>query len=155
MPSLPQKTEKGQHPPWIQLADAVRALLTTEPWGLFFEIIEATYLELTLELYSTFHLQAVMTEFDDSGMVQFCLSGLICQLIVPEFGVALGLYTEEFIDDDDFDRFHCHNHYSSSNCWKALVPASATYDPSCSKALALAPSLRYLHAILARTLTGR
>ncbi|PPR96408.1 hypothetical protein GOBAR_AA24261 [Gossypium barbadense] len=36
-----------------------------------------------------------------------------------------------------------------------LVPASATYDPSRSKALALPPSLRYLYAILAHTLTGR
>ncbi|PPS18501.1 hypothetical protein GOBAR_AA02086 [Gossypium barbadense] len=36
-----------------------------------------------------------------------------------------------------------------------LIPASATYDPSRSKALALPPSLRYLQAILAHTLTGR
>ncbi|PPS09045.1 hypothetical protein GOBAR_AA11607 [Gossypium barbadense] len=55
-------------------------------------------------------------------------------------------------DDNDFDNLHRHIHYSPSNCWKALVPASATYDPSCSKALALAPTLRYLHAILAHTL---
>ncbi|PPR89764.1 hypothetical protein GOBAR_AA30921 [Gossypium barbadense] len=41
------------------------------------------------------------------------------------------------------------------SCWRAFVPALATYDPSRSKASALAPSLRYLHAILAHTLTGR
>ncbi|PPS10843.1 hypothetical protein GOBAR_AA09802 [Gossypium barbadense] len=35
------------------------------------------------------------------------------------------------------------------------LPASATYDPSRFKALALPPSLRYLHAILAHTLTER
>ncbi|KAK5844601.1 hypothetical protein PVK06_000741 [Gossypium arboreum] len=44
-----------------------------------------------------------MTEFDDSEMVQFCLGGLVPQLSVLEFGVALGLYMEEFMDDDDFD----------------------------------------------------
>ncbi|PPR83020.1 hypothetical protein GOBAR_AA37693 [Gossypium barbadense] len=54
----------------------VRALLTTNPWGLFFEIVELTYLELTLELCSTFHLQTVMTNFNDPGTVQFCLGGL-------------------------------------------------------------------------------
>ncbi|KAK5833316.1 hypothetical protein PVK06_017139 [Gossypium arboreum] len=37
---------------------------------------------------------------------------------------------------------------------RPLVPISATYDPSRSKALALVPSLRYLHALLAHTLTG-
>ncbi|PPS10369.1 hypothetical protein GOBAR_AA10271 [Gossypium barbadense] len=53
----------------IQMADAVQALLTTESWGLFFKIIEPTYLELTMELCSTFHLQVFMTIFDDPGMV--------------------------------------------------------------------------------------
>ncbi|KAK5802711.1 hypothetical protein PVK06_030328 [Gossypium arboreum] len=74
---------------------------------------------------------------------------------VPEFGVALRLYTEKFMDDDDFDTLHRHIHLSPSNCWRALVPTSATYDPSLSKASALALTLRYLHAILAHTLTGR
>ncbi|PPR95624.1 hypothetical protein GOBAR_AA25045 [Gossypium barbadense] len=37
----------------------------------------------------------------------------------------------------------------------ALVPGGATYNPSRSRASALPPSLRYLHAILAYTITGR
>ncbi|PPR96733.1 hypothetical protein GOBAR_AA23936 [Gossypium barbadense] len=37
----------------------------------------------------------------------------------------------------------------------ALAPISFTYDPSHSKASALPPSLRYLHAILVHTLTRR
>ncbi|PPS07730.1 hypothetical protein GOBAR_AA12913 [Gossypium barbadense] len=82
----------------IQLANAVRAFLMTDPWGLFFEIVESTYLELTLELCSTFHLQTFMTNFDDLGTVQFHLNGL---------------YMEE------------------------------------------SPSVRYLHAILANTLSER
>ncbi|PPR97015.1 hypothetical protein GOBAR_AA23653 [Gossypium barbadense] len=80
----------------IQLADAIWDLLTTDPWGLFFEIIELTYLELTMELCSTFHPQT-----------------------------------------------------------NAFTPGTASYNPSCSKASALPPSLRYLHAILAHTLIGR
>ncbi|PPS05024.1 hypothetical protein GOBAR_AA15642 [Gossypium barbadense] len=59
------------------MADAVRALLTTDPWGLFFEIIESTFLELTMELCSTFNLQVAMTNFDDPGIVQFRLGGLV------------------------------------------------------------------------------
>ncbi|KAK5845644.1 hypothetical protein PVK06_001844 [Gossypium arboreum] len=86
----------------IQLVDAVRALLTTDLWGLFFQIVESTHLELTLELYSTFHLQVVMIEFDDPGTVQFCLNGLVHQLSVLEFRAALGLYTDGFMDDDNF-----------------------------------------------------
>ncbi|PPS17383.1 hypothetical protein GOBAR_AA03195 [Gossypium barbadense] len=53
----------------IQLADAIWALLTTDPWELFFGIIKSTYLELTMELCSTFHLQTVMTNYDDPGTV--------------------------------------------------------------------------------------
>ncbi|PPS10114.1 hypothetical protein GOBAR_AA10528 [Gossypium barbadense] len=89
----------------VQLAEVIRALLTTNPWELFLGIIEPTYLELTMELCSTFHLQTMMTNYD-----------------IPA---------------------------------DALVVGGATYNPSRSKASALPPSLRYLHAILAHTITGR
>ncbi|KAK5811593.1 hypothetical protein PVK06_026941 [Gossypium arboreum] len=123
--------------------------------GLFFEIVEPTYLEFTLELCLTFHLQTVMINFDDPGMVQFCLGGLVRQLSIPEFGIALRLYTEEFMDANELDTLHRHIHYSPSKCWRDLVLGSTTYDLSRSKALALPPSLRYLHTILAHTLIGR
>ncbi|PPR88989.1 hypothetical protein GOBAR_AA31694 [Gossypium barbadense] len=125
----------------IQLADAVRALLTTDPWGLFFKIVKSTYIKFTLELYSTFHLQTVMTNFDDPGTVQFRLGGLVCQLSIPEFRIAMGLYTKEFMDDNDLDTLHRHIYYSPLKCWRDLVPASATYVPSRAKASALSPSL--------------
>ncbi|KAK5785669.1 hypothetical protein PVK06_040273 [Gossypium arboreum] len=112
------------------------------------------YLELTLELCSTFHVQDIMTNFDDPGTIQFRLDGLLRQLSVPEFGIALGLYIEEFMDENDHDTLCRHIHYSPSKCWYALVPNLATYDPIRSKASALSPSLRYLHAILAQTLIG-
>ncbi|PPS03502.1 hypothetical protein GOBAR_AA17160 [Gossypium barbadense] len=74
-------------------ASSSMALLTTDPWELFFEIIEPIFLELTMELCSMFHLQTVMTNYDYPSTVQFCLGGLVCQISVPEFGAALGLYT--------------------------------------------------------------
>ncbi|PPS18377.1 hypothetical protein GOBAR_AA02211 [Gossypium barbadense] len=98
------------------LVDAIWALLTTDPWELFFRIIEPTYLELKMELCSTFHLQTVMVNYNDPGTVQFCLGGLFRQLSIPEF---------------------------------------ASYSSTRSKASILPPSLRYLHAILAHTITGR
>ncbi|PPS09304.1 hypothetical protein GOBAR_AA11340 [Gossypium barbadense] len=114
----------------IQMANAIRALLTTKPWGLFFEIIEPTYLDFTMKLYSTFHLQVLMTNFNDPGTVQFRLGGLVFQLRVPELEIVVGLYTVEFMDDNELDTLHRHIHYSPSKCWKDLVAASATYDPS-------------------------
>ncbi|KAK5841650.1 hypothetical protein PVK06_003971 [Gossypium arboreum] len=59
------------------------------------------------------------------------------------------------MDDNELNTLHSHIQYSPSKCWKDFVPVSARYDPSHSKASALAPSLRYLHAILAHTLTRR
>ncbi|PPS16307.1 hypothetical protein GOBAR_AA04271 [Gossypium barbadense] len=97
----------------------------------------------------------IIAYFDNPGTVQFCLGSLVRQLSVPDFGVALGLYTEEFMDDNELSTLHRHIHYSPSKCWRDLVPASATYDPSHSKASALSPSFGYLHAHLAHTLTGR
>ncbi|PPS09205.1 hypothetical protein GOBAR_AA11439 [Gossypium barbadense] len=138
-----------------QLADAIRPLLTTYLWELFFGIIKPTYLELTMELCLTFHLQTVMMNYNDPGTVQFCLGGLICQLSVPEFSAALGLYTEEFKEKNEIHALTCHIHLSPSKCWHTLALGAASYNPSRSKASVLPPSLRYLHAILAHTITGR
>ncbi|PPR94152.1 hypothetical protein GOBAR_AA26520 [Gossypium barbadense] len=137
----------------VKLAEAIRALLTIDPWELFFGIIEPTYLELTMELCFTFHLQTVMTNYDTPGTVQFCLGGLVRQLSILEFGTALGLYMEEFKEKNDLHALNCHIHRSPSQCWDALVPGGATYNPSLPKASALPLSLRYLHAILAHTIT--
>ncbi|PPS14915.1 hypothetical protein GOBAR_AA05662 [Gossypium barbadense] len=62
---------------------------------------------------------------------------------------------EEFKEENDLDTLTCHIHRSPSRCWDALVPGSATYNPSRSKASFFPPSLRYLHAILPHTLTER
>ncbi|KAK5811966.1 hypothetical protein PVK06_027358 [Gossypium arboreum] len=141
--------------PQVQIADTILALLTTDPWELFFRITKPTYLELTMELCSTFHLQTIMTMYDDPGMVQFCLGGLIHQLSVPEFGAALSLYTEEFREENELHALSRHIHFSPSKCWHMLAPSTASYNPSRSKASVLPPSLMHLHAILAYTITGR
>ncbi|PPR91556.1 hypothetical protein GOBAR_AA29131 [Gossypium barbadense] len=113
----------------VQLADAIRALLTIDPWELFFGIIEPTYVELTMELCSTLHLQTVMTNYDDPGM--------------------------EFKKDNELHALTRHIHFSPSKCWNTLAPGAAYYNPTRSKASVLSPSLRYLHAILAHTIIGR
>ncbi|PPR81294.1 hypothetical protein GOBAR_AA39420 [Gossypium barbadense] len=139
----------------VQLANAISTLLTTDPWEWFFAITKPSYLEVTLELCSTFHLQVVMTNNDKPSTIHFRLDGLVRAMSVPEFGATLGLYTDEFMEEEDMNALPCNIHISLSLCWKALAPLSSTYDPSRSKASALTPSLRYLHTILAHTLTGR
>ncbi|PPR85161.1 hypothetical protein GOBAR_AA35530 [Gossypium barbadense] len=63
-------TTKIRHP-LLQFSRGPReeALLTTNLLEQFFGIIELTYLELAMELCSTFHLQTVMTNYDDPGTV--------------------------------------------------------------------------------------
>ncbi|KHG16302.1 Malate dehydrogenase [Gossypium arboreum] len=108
-----------------------------------------------MELCSTFHLQTVMTNYDDPDTVQFRLGGLVCQLSVPEFGAALGLCTKEFKEENELHTLTRHIHFSLSKCWHTLALGAASYNPSRSKALVLPPILRYLHAILAHTIIGR
>ncbi|PPR95399.1 hypothetical protein GOBAR_AA25270 [Gossypium barbadense] len=88
-----------------------------------------------------------------SATTEFRLNSLVRQLSVPEFSVALGLYTDEFMEADDFPHLHRQIHYSPSSCWDSLSPIAGAYDPSRSKASALSPALRYIHALLAYTLT--
>ncbi|KAH1081293.1 hypothetical protein J1N35_021054 [Gossypium stocksii] len=59
------------------------------------------------------------------------------------------------MEEEDLSTLHRHIHLSPFRCWKAQVPASSTYNPSRTKATALTSSLRYLHALLEQTLTGR
>ncbi|PPR93788.1 hypothetical protein GOBAR_AA26887 [Gossypium barbadense] len=87
----------------------------------------------------------VMTRYDDLGTVQFRLGGLIHQLSVPEFGATVGLYTEEFREENELHALSRHIHFSPSKCWHTLSPSTASYNPSRSKALVLPPSLRTRH----------
>ncbi|PPR85996.1 hypothetical protein GOBAR_AA34695 [Gossypium barbadense] len=43
----------------------------------------------------------VMTNNDDLGTIHFRLGGLVRAMSVPEFGIALGLYTDEFMEEED------------------------------------------------------
>ncbi|KAK5811792.1 hypothetical protein PVK06_027165 [Gossypium arboreum] len=74
---------------------------------------------------------------------------------VTEFGAALGIYTDKFIGADNFLHLHRHIHYSTSCCWTDLTASQICYDPSWSKGTSLSLALRYIHTLLAHTLTGR
>ncbi|PPS17418.1 hypothetical protein GOBAR_AA03168 [Gossypium barbadense] len=108
-----------------------------------------------MKLFSMFYLQTVMTNYDDPGTVQFYLGRLIRQRSIPEFSAALGLYTEELKEENELHALSRHIHFSPSKCLHTLAPGAASYNPSCSKASVLPPSLTYLHAILAHTITGK
>ncbi|KAK5845598.1 hypothetical protein PVK06_001792 [Gossypium arboreum] len=127
VPSSKRRRESGRCIDWatveqVQLPDTIRALLTIDPWEQFFDITKPTYLELTLELCSTFHLQVVMTNNDDPGTIHFRIGGPVRAMSVPEFGVSLGLYTDEFMEEEDMNALPCNIHISPSLCWKALAP---------------------------------
>ncbi|KAK5803067.1 hypothetical protein PVK06_030707 [Gossypium arboreum] len=86
-------------------------------------------------------LQVVMTNNDDPDTIHFQLGSLVRNMSVPEFGVALVLYTNEFIEEKHMNALPRNIHISPSLCRKALAPLSSTYDPSRSKASALPHSL--------------
>ncbi|KAK5775597.1 hypothetical protein PVK06_043503 [Gossypium arboreum] len=75
-------------------------------------------------------------------------------LSVPEFGAALGIYTDKFIGVDNFLHLYRHIHHSPSCCWTDLTASQIHYDATRSKATSLSPALWYIHALLAHTLTG-
>ncbi|PPS17699.1 hypothetical protein GOBAR_AA02871 [Gossypium barbadense] len=56
---------------------------------------------------------------------------------------------------ENFLQLHHHIHYLPSCCWTDLTASTVPYDVSRSKATSLPPALRYIHAILAHTLTVR
>ncbi|PPS15280.1 hypothetical protein GOBAR_AA05309 [Gossypium barbadense] len=125
--SVPYRLHEERKPPYLlRRKRRERHLLRVQPQkfvtlsysspeGLRKRIIEPTYLELTMELCSTFHLQTVMTNYDDLGT--------------------------EFKEENDLDALTCHIHFSPSKCWHTLAPDAASYNPSRSKASVLPPSL--------------
>ncbi|PPS03111.1 hypothetical protein GOBAR_AA17555 [Gossypium barbadense] len=90
----------------VQLADAIRTL------------------------YPQTHGNVVMTNNDDPGTIHFRLGGLVRAVSVPELGVALGLYIDEFMEEEDMNALPRNIHISPSLCWKALAPFSSNYDPN-------------------------
>ena len=73
-------------------------------WRTVFDIRENVYKELYLEFYSTFGFDE--TVGDDKIMTEksifFRLGGKKHSMTLAEFGVALGLYTEEAVEDEYF-----------------------------------------------------
>ncbi|KAH1064589.1 hypothetical protein J1N35_029576 [Gossypium stocksii] len=57
-----------------------------------------------------------MSQFDDSGTIQFCLRGRVLHLSVPEFGSALDLYTEQFMEEEDFSTLSRRIHLKPVDC---------------------------------------
>lgn len=86
----------------IHLADRVSALIVTDPWDRFFSIIEPTYSELAVDFCLTFILQHVILSHDNSCTISFRLGNMMRHLSIPDFGVALGLYTKEFMSCEGF-----------------------------------------------------
>ncbi|PPS09912.1 hypothetical protein GOBAR_AA10731 [Gossypium barbadense] len=74
-----------------------------------------------------------MINYDDPSTDQFCLGGLILQLSVLEFSATLGLYTEEFKEENELHALTHHIHFSPSKCWHTLAPSAASYSLSLSK----------------------
>ncbi|KAK5834398.1 hypothetical protein PVK06_018276 [Gossypium arboreum] len=97
----------------------------------------------------------MMNRHDEPGTIVFRLGGLVRHMSVLEFGASFGLYTEEFMTFENFVQLHRHIHYSPSCCWSDLTASTVPYDASRSKATSLPPTLHYIHAILAHTLTER
>ncbi|PPS00225.1 hypothetical protein GOBAR_AA20441 [Gossypium barbadense] len=71
------------------------------PLGPQEELYQILRVRPLVDLCSMFHLQTVMTNFDDPRTVQFCLGGLVRQLNVPEFGIALGVSTRHLGSHSD------------------------------------------------------
>ena len=57
-----------------------------------------------------------MTNNDDPGTIHFRLGGLVRAMSVPKFGVALGLYTNEFIEEEDMNALPRNIHISPFFC---------------------------------------
>ncbi|KAK5835142.1 hypothetical protein PVK06_010828 [Gossypium arboreum] len=73
----------------------------------------------------------------------------------PRIRSSPGTLYRRIYEGQQFSPFYRHIYYAPSSCWAAIMPATGIYDPSRSKASALSPTMRYLYALLAHTLTGR
>ncbi|PWA91390.1 retrotransposon Orf1 [Artemisia annua] len=89
-------------------AEEIEEMITIKlAWRNVFDIRENVYKELCLEFYSTFGFDETLG--DDKVMteksVYFRLGGKKHSLKLLEFGVALGLYTQEAVEDEYFEEY--------------------------------------------------
>lgn len=88
-------------------AEDDEVLFESEAWRKVFEIRENIYKELCLEFYSTFSFDETLG--DDKILTEksifFRLGGKKHSMTLANFGVALGLYTEENLEDEYFEDY--------------------------------------------------
>ncbi|KAL8232265.1 hypothetical protein R6Q57_002043, partial [Mikania cordata] len=112
--------------------------------------------EITYEFFCTFRFLHPQTSGprQHPGQVQFRLGDELHRMTLPEFGVLLGLYTEEEIDTDLY-RLARHEDFDdviaswwpqiSDSPWFGKARVSTMRDPL----------HRYIHRVLAYTIVGR
>ncbi|PPS13300.1 hypothetical protein GOBAR_AA07349 [Gossypium barbadense] len=132
----------------------VHNLLAVTLWEQFFAIVESSYAELTFECFSTFFLLTVLSSADDPRAISFRLGGITQHFSIAGFGVALDLYSDDFLAMTKLSSLPQHIHHSASLYWLKIAEVVIPYNLSQSKAWCFPPVVRYIHTILAHTLTG-
>ncbi|KAL8208135.1 hypothetical protein R6Q57_007547 [Mikania cordata] len=136
---------------------AVTIIGVDTPWRRFFEGgFLSAYREITLEFFCMFRFLHPQTSRprQHPGQIQFRLCSELHRMTLLEFGVLLGLYTEEEIDTDLY-RLARHEDFDdviaswwpqiSDSPWLGKARVSTMCDPL----------HRYIHLALAFTLVGR
>ncbi|XP_051149868.1 uncharacterized protein LOC127264403 [Andrographis paniculata] len=134
----------------------VEGYLSVGTWRRNFSITDDTHRTLTLELLATLEVDKKhLHEVDYPGTLQFRLGNRFFRLSCTEFSTAMGLYDEDFTKTNEYRSLTQELQATQQMYWQS-VTNQRIYHPGQSKASALwSPALRYLHYVLAHTLTDR
>lgn len=131
----------------LGFSDEIECMLSVPPYHRVFMFTEPCYEELITEFYALFEFHYTY--------VAFQLGVELHRLTMPEFGVALGLWTTEEQMTDVYTTAFLRFYGGYLGLLDAHIPRRCTFLTVQGEGTRLIPVLRYLHTIIAYTITGR
>ena len=138
------------------LDDEIRELINFGGWNHVFDFEEETLKEPTLEFLCTFRLTQTINP-NDSTAVSFRLYGVSHQMSFGEFGRHCGFYSRDFMIIEEYRSsiFFPPPEPEIQRFW-TQISTESSYRTNLSKASKVkSPALRYLHNLLAHSISGR
>ncbi|GJU03374.1 hypothetical protein Tco_1113712 [Tanacetum coccineum] len=94
---------------------------TSQAWNRLFRIQEPVIREYVLEFLSSFKFKYHVMEIDIVDTMVFQLGGVMRSMTMRQFILALGLYTEEEMNNNLFEFFHDAHHPPSYTIIKNVI----------------------------------
>lgn len=135
-----------------EMAQEIAEIFFVGGWHRLLPIRELVNRLLTLEVLTSFEFDRSYSSFTSNNTIWFCAFGRYHSMSMTQFSVCLGLYTDDYIDNEEYAQLLTDYHHSlTPHRVDKMLYSEGQYESGISKSTCLSwPTYRYIHTIFNR-----